>query len=102
MAATAPSTTLRGLSSITGIAMMGQPRVIKSPRLIELDVQLYLGQSHQESLFGVFRFYNAKDLVFEEEPSLFIFEASVMFPVFPLLALAHCISHNPCSVSPSP
>ena len=87
MAATTPSMTLHGLSSIMGTAMMGQPCIIKSLWLIQLNIQLYLGQSHKELLFGIFCFYNVKDLVFEKEPSLFIIEETVMFSVFPLLAL---------------
>jgi len=75
MAATT-SNTLRGLSTINAVVLMGCPRVIQS-RTIELNVEIYLGQPNVETLFGVVRYYNKNDIVFDEEATLYMIEATV-------------------------
>ncbi|KDR70856.1 hypothetical protein GALMADRAFT_214234 [Galerina marginata CBS 339.88] len=70
------ASTRRGLSTLTAIALLGSPKIIHL-RSIELDAQLYLGGDALEHLFGILKFYNANNIVFDAEPGLYLIEALV-------------------------
>lgn len=62
-----------GLSTITGIAVLGRPQLI-TKKSVQLDCQLYLEGS--DILLGCVRFYNDKELLFDQ-PGLYFIESTV-------------------------
>ncbi|KAF5318577.1 hypothetical protein D9619_010671 [Psilocybe cf. subviscida] len=69
---------LRGLSRISGLAILGNPVFadgVRAGKLLDLDVQIYLGAKRREHLMGVFRYFNATNIDFSE-PRVYFIEAS--------------------------
>ncbi|KAF9472801.1 hypothetical protein BDN70DRAFT_775918, partial [Pholiota conissans] len=62
-----------GLATMVGIAALANPRrAADSPKSIILDVEIYIGADHCQSLIGALRFFNKDDMDFTEEPSLYL------------------------------
>jgi len=76
--ASQPKLLAAGWTSVTGIAILANPRSIpKLPQTIVLDVQLYLGPTDDDLLIGSLRYYNQANLSFDDGPNLYIIFATV-------------------------
>ena len=83
MTGTATSTTSQpklsaaGCAFVTGLAVLANPRVVRSSKTFVLDVQFYLGPTDQDLLIGSLRYFNSTNLHFDDEPNLYVIYAKV-------------------------
>jgi len=75
--ASQPKLLAAGWASITGIAILANPRIIPASKTIVLDVQLYLGPTDQDLLIGSLRYFNSANLSFDDGPNLYVIYATV-------------------------
>ena len=75
--ASQPKLLAAGCASITGIAILANPRIIPASKTIVLDVQLYLGPTDEDLLIGSLRYFNSANLNFDDEPNLYVIYATV-------------------------
>jgi hypothetical protein len=70
-----------GISSFSGIAIVGQTGATPNSKTVILDVELFLGAEKHWTLLGSLRFFNGKDIQFADYPNglLCMIRASVMF-----------------------
>jgi hypothetical protein len=66
-----------GWASVSGLAILANPRRIPASRTIVVDAQFYLGPTDQHLLIGSLRYFNAADLSFDDGPNLYMISATV-------------------------
>jgi len=66
-----------GWASVTGPAILANPRGISGSKTIVLDAQLYLGPTNQDLLIGSLRYFNSDNHSFDDAPSLYAIVTSV-------------------------
>ena len=54
-----PKLVAAGWASITGIAILANPRMIPASKTIVFDAQLYLGPTDEDLLIGSLRYFNS-------------------------------------------
>jgi hypothetical protein len=72
-----PKLSAAGYASVTGLAILANPRIIRASKTIILDVQIYLGPTDQDLLLGSFRYFNSTNLTFDDGPNLYVIHAKV-------------------------
>jgi hypothetical protein len=74
-----------GSASLSGFAILANPRVIPSSKTIVVDAQLFIGPEDDNFILGSLRYFNSDDKTFVDEPMLYLIHATVSLfklPVF--------------------
>jgi hypothetical protein len=69
-----------GHAFVTGIAILANPRKLRSSKTFVLDAQFYLESVDpidQKPLLGSLRYFNSTNLSFDDEPNLYVIYAKV-------------------------
>ena len=72
-----PKVSAAGRASLTGLAILANPRKLPASRTMVLDAQLYLGPTPQDLLIGSLRYFNSINLAFNDGPDLYFIQATV-------------------------
>ena len=72
-----PKPAAAGLATITGLAILANPRIVHASKTLVLDAQFYLGLTNRDSLIGSLRYYNLRDYTFHDEATLYVVHATV-------------------------
>jgi hypothetical protein len=72
-----PKLVAAGWASITGIAILANPRMIPASKTIVFDAQLYLGPTDEDLLIGSLRYFNSTNFSFDDGPSFYVIYATV-------------------------
>ncbi len=72
-----PKLVATGRASITGIAILANPRMISASKTIVLDAQLYLGPTDEDLLIGSLRYFNSTNSSFDDGPNFYVILATV-------------------------
>jgi hypothetical protein len=74
-----------GLSTFSGLAIVGQSGALSKSKTVILDVEIFLGAKKNWTLLGSLRFFNANNIRFSDFPEgmLCMIKTSVVF--FPSL-----------------
>lgn len=72
-----PKPSAAGWASLTGLAILANPRSISASKTIVLDAQVFLGPTDSDLLIGSLRYFNSTDHTFNDEPHLYSINATV-------------------------
>ena len=76
--ASQPKLSAAGSASVTGLAILANPRTLRYSKTIVIDVQLYLGPTDEDLLIGSLRYFNSTDMSFDADaPNLYVIHAKV-------------------------
>jgi hypothetical protein len=86
-------------ASISGLAILANPRILPASRTIVLDVQIYLGPTDEDLLIGSLRFFNSTNLSFDDGPSLYFIymtvSARIIIPLSINKSIFSSLDENP-------
>ena len=66
-----PHLSAAGRAFVTGLAILANPRGFPGSKTVAFDTQLYLGPGDGDLMIGSLRFFNLKDLTFDDQANLY-------------------------------
>jgi len=72
-----PHLSAAGWAFVTGLAILANPRGFPGSKTVAFDTQFYLGPGDEDLMIGSLRFFNLKDLTFDDQPNLYFIITTV-------------------------